>query len=90
MLLHRLSLAGTGIGLFLRPREIPIKRGKYICVYSELVCPRQEAERLRGHMDYLVEGGKDPENSYEKFIEGYFQRHKEWKKNTIFNNFLCD
>ena len=41
------------------------------------MCLRQEAERLRGHKDYLVEGGKDTENSYEKFIEGYFQRHKK-------------
>ena len=61
------SVAGAGRGLFLRPREFPIKRGKYICVYSEVVCPRHEAERLRGRKDYLVEGGRGQKYDAEIF-----------------------
>ena len=48
------SAPGGNDGLFLCPRQYAILKDRYICVYTEVIVPSDDAESLQEDRDYLV------------------------------------
>ena len=48
------SAPGGNDGLFLCGRKYPIPKDRYLCIYSNVVVPKEEAESLQEERDYLV------------------------------------